>query len=73
MNTVSLSSFEQKMFTKVVKFVKSVNLEDAFISVRQLFIDKWLKPNIETITKNFFIKTSPSCKRIKQIFRKDKK
>ena len=25
MNTVSLSSFEQKMFTKVVKFVKSVN------------------------------------------------
>ena len=25
MNTVSLSSMEQKMFTKVVKFVKSVD------------------------------------------------
>lgn len=44
---ISFSS-EQELNEFSLKFVKSVNLEDAFLSVRQLFIDKWLKPNIVT-------------------------
>lgn len=49
--TISFSN-ENQLNEFNSKYVKSVNLEDAFISIRQLFSDKWLRPSFTTPSIN---------------------